>query len=132
MVFKSAKPLSIQGKFPIYQSFRSKAPVFSIGYAPHLAPGTYRNPIKEALQYQRMLDDGTASSQADLARLLGVSRAKVTQVLNLLKLDEEIQEFILGMEDTDERLKVLTERRLRDIVDMPRPSQKETAWGLLS
>ena len=46
--------------------------------------------MKTALQYQQMLDEGQAQSQADLARLLGVSRAKITQVMNLLKLDEEI------------------------------------------
>ena len=62
-----------------------------------------------------MLDLGQAESQVDLARILGVSRAKVTQMMNLLELDEEIQEFILGLEDSDERLKVLTERRLRQI-----------------
>ena len=62
-----------------------------------------------------MLDLGQAESQADLARILGVSRAKVTQMMNLLELDEEIQEFILGLEDSNERLKVLTERRLRQI-----------------
>ena len=62
-----------------------------------------------------MLDEGEAESQADLSRLSGISRAKVTQMMNLLKLDDEIQGFMLGLEDTDERLKVLTERRLRQI-----------------
>jgi len=38
------------------------------------------------------LESGLVESQADLAVLLGVSRAQVAQMLNLLKLDEEIQE----------------------------------------
>ena len=37
-----------------------------------------------------MLEQGLVQSQADLARRLGVSRAKITQTLNLLKLDTEI------------------------------------------
>lgn len=77
------------------------------------SPKTYPNPLKEARRYKQLLDEGQATSQADLARSLGVSRAKVTQMLNLLKLDEEIQEFVLNLDDTDERLRVLTERKLR-------------------
>ena len=53
-----------------------------------------------------------------LARLLGVSRAKITQMLNLLKLDDEIQGFILGLDETDKRLKVMTERRLRPLAQI--------------
>jgi hypothetical protein len=45
-----------------------------------------------------------------------VSRAKVTQMFNLLKLDDEIQKFVRGVGDTDERLRKLSERRLREIV----------------
>ena len=41
----------------------------------------YPNPLKIALQYKEMLDLGQAESQADLARILGVSRAKVTQMI---------------------------------------------------
>ena len=64
---------------------------------------------------EEMLDSGFITSQADLAYYLGVSRAKVTQMLNLLKLDTGIRDFMLELEDTDERLRVLTERRLRPL-----------------
>jgi len=51
-------------------------------------------------------------SKADLSRKLGVSRAKVTQILNLLKLPEELKEEIETMGDYwEERL--ITERMLR-------------------
>ena len=71
----------------IYQEFRNRAPVFNIGLPPSSASKTYPNPLTVALQYKEVLDSGLVSSQADLAVLLGVSRAKVTQMLNLLKLD---------------------------------------------
>ncbi len=67
------------------------------------------------MKYKTYLDRGEVKSQAELARKLGVSRAKVTQMLNLLNLDEGIQEFMLGLDDTDAQLKVLTERRLRRV-----------------
>ena len=37
------------------------------------------------LYYQSLLDAGEVKTRAELARFLGVSRARVTQVLNRLK-----------------------------------------------
>ena len=105
--------------------------MFGIGTLEPSGPKTFTNPLKMAYQYKAMLDSGYAQSQVDLARILGVSRAKVTQMLNLLKLDDGIQEFILNLEETDARLKVLTERKLRCLVKMAnREEQKERFWEL--
>lgn len=45
-----------------------------------------RDPLRLARYYQGLLDSGKFESRAALARFLGVSRARVTQVLNRLKL----------------------------------------------
>jgi len=37
-----------------------------------------------------MIDNGQVKNQSDLARKLGISRARVTQILNLLRLDNNI------------------------------------------
>ena len=50
----------------------------------------YRNPIYLAREYKEMIDNGQVKNQAELAKLKGVSRARVTQILNLLKLDSLI------------------------------------------
>ena len=50
----------------------------------------YRNPIYIAKEYKKILDSGEVKNQADLARMKDISRARVTQVLNLLKLDKSI------------------------------------------
>jgi len=50
----------------------------------------YRNPICLAREYKRMIDSGQVKNQAELARKLGISRARVTQILSLLKLDSFI------------------------------------------
>ncbi len=44
-----------------------------------------RDPFRLARYYQSLLDTGKFESRAALARFLGVSRARVTQVLNRLK-----------------------------------------------
>ena len=51
-------------------------------------------------------------SKADLARKLGISRARVTQILNLLKLPEELLREVEEMGDNWNR-KLVTERMLR-------------------
>ena len=48
-------------------------------------PGkSVRDPLRLARYYQSLLDTGKFESRAALARFLGVSRARVTQVLNRL------------------------------------------------
>jgi len=47
-------------------------------------PKEHRDPLKLACYYQSLLDTGKFENRAALARHLGVSRARVTQVLNRL------------------------------------------------
>ena len=49
-----------------------------------------------AHKFQAMLDRGEVESMAELARLGRVSRARVTQVMDLLMLAPEIQEEVLA------------------------------------
>lgn len=49
------------------------------------APSQKRDPLRLARYYQSLLDSGKFESRAALARHLGVSRARVKQVLNRLK-----------------------------------------------
>lgn len=46
------------------------------------ATATYRNPVYVACRWQAMLDNGQYECAADPARGMGVSRARVTQVLS--------------------------------------------------
>jgi hypothetical protein len=46
----------------------------------------YRNPVTLAHEWNGMITNGECASLSALARRLGISRARVTQVLHLLKL----------------------------------------------
>ena len=70
--------------------------------------------LRKAIEWKVLLKSGKVASQADIARQEGVSRARVTQVLGLLRLAPEIQEKILTSPGTLNRGPV-TERRLRPI-----------------
>ena len=48
-----------------------------------------------AIRFDRLIKEGEITDQADLARLGHVSRARVTQIMNLLQLAPEIQEALL-------------------------------------
>jgi hypothetical protein len=74
----------------------------------------YRNPIYLARQWQIELAEGKYSSRANLSREFGVSRARVTQVLNLLKLPREIIEKAITLGDPLTK-PIVTERNLRPL-----------------
>jgi len=59
-----------------------------------------------------MIDSGKVKDQAELAKIKGISRARVTQILNLLKLDSLV---IIELEKLGDPLKsrIITERILR-------------------
>ena len=72
------------------------------------------SPIEIALQYAEVLKDPSVTSKAEVARRIGVSRARVCQVLKLLDLDEKILEYLKKTSHT-ERVYCISERRLRPI-----------------
>lgn len=71
----------------------------------------YRNPVYLAEEWRnRMQNKGF--SKADLARELGVSRARVTQVMNILKLSKASLEDLRALGDPMSGRR-MTERMLR-------------------
>jgi ParB family transcriptional regulator, chromosome partitioning protein len=52
------------------------------------------NPLDEAAAYRRILDEGFAANQGEIAALVGVHRTRVNHKLRLLNLDERIQDHV--------------------------------------
>jgi len=69
-----------------------------------------------AHHWQGLIRSGAVRDQADLARLVGVSRARITQVMSLLWLAPAIQEAVLECNVG------IAERALRDLA-------VEAAWA---
>jgi len=90
---------------------------------------TYKNPIYLAKEYKRMIDFGEVKSQSELAKLKCISRARVTQILDLLKLDSLI---IQELEKLGEPLKsrIISERMLRPFVNKSFLEQKKLLYVL--
>ena len=74
--------------------------------------------LRKAHAWRQELDAGTVANQAELARREGVTRARVTQIMMLLRLAPDIQARVLALPATAER-PILSERMLRPITCMP-------------
>ena len=73
--------------------------------------------LRKAIEWQALLESGEATNQAEIARREGITHARVTQVMGMLRLAPEIQQHILSMPDMVRR-PVITERALRPIARM--------------
>jgi hypothetical protein len=81
-----------------------------------------------AIKFQDMVDRGEVRDYADLARLGYVTRARITQIMNLLNLAPEIQEQLLLPAQPTARI---CERHLRRIVDSPDWNDQREGWATL-
>lgn len=90
-----------------------------------------RNPFKQALWYQEVMESGGADSLTELAQLCNTPRPTISAHLRLLKLDPRIQAEALALDDDDDRLSVLTEARLRHLVGHKVREQRRRFRALL-
>jgi len=67
----------------------------------------------QALEFQEILSSKEVNSKKELARKLGLSRVRMTQIMNLLKLNPEIIQKIHSLEPAV--FSFFTERRLRPL-----------------
>jgi hypothetical protein len=74
-----------------------------------------------AIRFDQLIRDGVVADQAELARLGHVTRARLTQIMNLLSLAPDIQEHILFLSPTVQGRDAIAEKPLRPIVG-------ETDW----
>jgi hypothetical protein len=75
-----------------------------------------------------MVRDGEFRDYAEAARRMGLTRARVTQITNLLLLAPQIQEAILNLPPVTNGRDPISERRLRPIVAEPEWQRQIVAW----
>jgi DNA invertase Pin-like site-specific DNA recombinase len=103
--------LRIQGKASVEPAQAAAEPKGPVECAGERLPRITRL-LALAVRLEGVLGEGTIGSGAELARLGGVSRARITQILNLRHLAPAIQEEILVMTPGSQVAKV-TERAVR-------------------
>lgn len=80
--------------------------------------------LRKAIEWQGLLDAGKIANQAEIARREGITRARVTQVMRLLRLAPEFQEQILSMPDISRR-SAITETQLRPMIIVAEGARRE-------
>lgn len=81
-----------------------------------------------AIRMDRLLREGVARDYADLARLGGVTRARLTQIMNLLLLAPDVQEELLFLPRTTSGKHPFGEHDLRRIAAVPDWCKQRRLW----
>ncbi len=78
-----------------------------------------------------MVRSGELKDLAHAARLCGVTRARITQIMNLLLLAPAVQQAILDLPPVTSGRDPVTERHLREIVAEPDWNRQVQLWDAL-
>jgi len=84
-----------------------------------------------AIRMEKLVREGQVADYADLARLAHVTRARITQIMNLLHLAPDIQEAILFLPRTDGSRAAIAERHLRPIAAVIDWRKQRRMWKKL-
>lgn len=99
-------------------------------------PGPVRRPARVAVmlalahKIQEAIARGKVRDQADVARRLGFTRARLTHLLDLLLLAPDVQESVLFLEAVD-GVQPISERALRAVAHLRSWEQQRTAADAL-
>lgn len=81
-----------------------------------------------AIWFEKLIADGDVADYAELARLGQVSRARVTQIMNLLLLAPDIQTEILFLPRVTGRWDPICLRHLQMVALVPTWGKQRTLW----
>jgi len=81
-----------------------------------------------AIRFDALVREGTVSTQADLAAVGHVTRARVTQIMNLLHLAPDLQEAILDLPPVRAGRDPITEHDLRPIAAEVEWAVQRSLW----
>jgi hypothetical protein len=91
----------------------------------------YRNPVILAQEWQQAINNGEYRTYAEFAQRQGISRARVTQVLQILKLAPDVLISIVRLGNPLPS-RIITERMLRSMVHRSADEQRQTIGRILA
>lgn len=84
-----------------------------------------------ALRFERLVASGEVQDYAELAELGHVTRARVTQIMNLLGLAPDIQEALLFLPTIEEGREPIKEWMVRPVAATPDWRKQRSMWHTL-
>lgn len=121
--------LTVKSNFRISRQGKGRKRMES-GESPTVGHGAPRvaKLLALAIRFDQLVSDGVVANYAELARLGRVSRARVTQIANLLNLAPDIQEEILFLEAAEAGREPITEREVRPIAAVADWGTQRRIW----
>ncbi len=127
-------PLSVAGTIHFVR--RGKAKELRLGPKPEQpAPGRVPRVSRLmalALKFDRLIREGAVTAYAELARLGHVTRARVSQIMNLLHLAPDLQEALLFLPLVTQGRDPLILRDLQPIATTPDWRKQRALWAALA
>ena len=105
------------------QTGDTPAPTVEPGRVPRVA-----RMMALAIRFDGLIREGSIADQAVIARLGYVSRARVTQIMNLLHLAPDIQEQVLFLPRIERGKEPIQEHELRRIAAVPDWRKQRRLW----
>jgi hypothetical protein len=85
-----------------------------------------------AIRFDQLIQDGAVEDQAQLARVGHVTRARLTQIMNLLNLAPDIQEAILTLPAPEAGRDPVTEKQLRPVAAELEWRKQRRMWATMA
>ena len=104
-----------------------EAPVKPVGRVPRVARF-----MALAIRFEQLIRDGQVTDFAELARLGHVTRARITQIMNLRLLAPDIQELLLFLPRIEQGRDPIHIRQLQAIALVPDWRKQRRMWNSLT
>lgn len=124
----------IMMRLEVHLASPSHGMVFREGPRPRREPGhvpRVARLLALAHHFQALLAEGVFGSQTELAQVAGLTRARITQIMNMLFLAPDIQEEILFLSRVTKGRDSVTERDLRDVLKTLMWSEQRARWAAI-
>lgn len=131
MTYTAAPRVEFKVHFRATRRGKKRAVVGERPVAPAVPPGNLPRVTRLmalAIRFEQLIRDGEVRDLADVARLGHVTRARVTQIMNLLHLAPDIQEALLNLPRVESGRDPMTERDLRPVVGIIDWQKQRRAW----
>ncbi len=116
---RSARPRRTEVSTPIEAAPPKKPRGRKWGVVPADRPSKAALLLALAYHWERLVREGVVRDYADIARLTGLTRARVTQIMNLTLLAPEIQEYLLFSNISCQLSGSHCERGVRNVSKVP-------------
>jgi hypothetical protein len=84
-----------------------------------------------AIRFDQLIRDSVVSDQAELARLGHVSRARLTQIMNMLNLAPDVEEDVLYLDSAVTGRDLISERDVRSMAAKSDWRAQRRSWAAL-